>query len=134
MPEVFPYDANANVLQKYMTETEDLRKQVAELKMQLSKKKDQRTQQYSNNPNPAQEYPRAKAAADLQAQLAATHPPRPRAWFCFKCGNDGHIARHCENPPNKPLVDQKYNELKARQKEWQSKFGHLNWTGSQWRE
>uniref|UniRef100_A0A8C1SFS8 CCHC-type domain-containing protein n=1 Tax=Cyprinus carpio TaxID=7962 RepID=A0A8C1SFS8_CYPCA len=45
-------------------------------------------------------------------EKASEYLQRPKAWFCFKCGNDGHLARQCENPPNKLLVDQKYKELK----------------------
>ncbi|KAK0131570.1 Paraneoplastic antigen Ma1 [Merluccius polli] len=126
----FSDDASTNVLQTYITETEALRKQVAELKMQLTKKKDQRREKYVNNiQNSAQETPPARVA-EIQAQQTAPRP-RPKAWFCFKCGNDGHLARQCENPPNKPLVDQKYKELKTRQTEWDTRYGHLNWTGSQ---
>lgn len=129
----FSDDASANVLQTYVTETEALRKQVAELKMQLTKKKDQRRQKHANKiQNSAQGTPSANVA-EIQAQQTAPKP-RPKAWFCFKCGNDCHLARQCENPPNKLLVDQKYKELKARQNEWETKYGHLNWTGSQWRD
>ncbi|XP_048059445.1 paraneoplastic antigen Ma1 homolog [Megalobrama amblycephala] len=126
-------DASANVLQTIITETEALRKQVAELKMQLTKKKEQRRQRHANKTqNPAQEIPSARVA-EVQAQQTAPKP-RPKSWFCFKCGNDGHLARQCENPPNKPLVDQKYEELKEKQDEWQTKYGHLNWNGSRWRD
>lgn len=129
----FSDGASANVLQTYVTETEALREQVAQLKMQLTKKKDQRRQKHANKiQNPAQEPPSVRVA-EIQAQQTAPKP-RPKAWFCFKCGNDGHLARQCENPPNKLLVDQKYKELKARQNEWETKYGHLNWTGSQWRD
>ncbi len=101
--------------------------------MQLTKKKEQRQQRHANKTqNPAQEIPSARAA-EVQAQQTVPKP-RPKAWFCFKCGNDGHLARQCENSPNKPLVDQKYEELKGRQDEWQTKYGHLNWNGSRWRD
>uniref|UniRef100_A0A674C7S4 CCHC-type domain-containing protein n=1 Tax=Salmo trutta TaxID=8032 RepID=A0A674C7S4_SALTR len=43
-----------------------------------------------------------------------------KAWFCFKCGENDHIASQCKNPPNKSLVDEKYKELKARQDEWKA--------------
>lgn len=134
VPEVPPsYDAGASALQTYISETEDLKKQVAELKMQLSKKKEQRKQKHISQANLAQETHLTKATAEIQVQQTASKP-RPKAWFCFKCGNDGHIARQCENPANKVLVDQKYKELKARQDEWQTRYGHLNWTGPQWRD
>lgn len=129
--EVTPYcNPNASVLQAYITEAEDLRKLVAELQSQLSKKKEQRKKKHDSNGDETQDRPSAKAKTDLQAHQAAPKP-QPKAWFCFRCGDNGHIARLCENPPSKPFVDQKYKELKARQDEWKAKYGNLNWTGSQ---
>ena len=44
-------------------------------------------------------------------------PGMPRAWFCFKCGQDNHIAAHCSNEPNQTLVRSKNAELReARDK------------------
>lgn len=42
-------------------------------------------------------------------------PGMPRAWFCFKCGQDNHIAVHCSNEPNPTLVRNKNAELRERQ-------------------
>lgn len=42
-------------------------------------------------------------------------PGMPRAWFCFKCGEDNHIAARCTNEPNQSLVHQKNTELKRKQ-------------------
>lgn len=127
------HDVNTSVLQTYITETEDLRKQVTELKMQLNKKKEQRIQKHAEKRNPTLNASASITPVTVQAQQMAPKP-RPKPWFCFKCGNDGHIARECEGPPNKILVDQKYKELRERQREWEAKYGHLNWTGSQWRD
>lgn len=65
----------------------------------------------SNSPTP-----RVEAQAHQ-----VTYKPQPRALFCFRCGEDGHIAKACENPINKTAVDEKYKELKARQDEWKAK-------------
>jgi len=87
----FSDDASANVLQTYITETEGLRKQVSELKMQLTKKKDLRRQKHASKiQNSSRETPSVRVA-EIQAQQTAPKP-RPKAWFCFKCGNDGHLA------------------------------------------
>lgn len=127
----FSHDPNTNILQTYMNETEALRKQVAELKMQLTGKKQQRKQKHASK-NHQTAVPASPVSSVAASQSHQTAPkPMPKAWFCFKCGNDGHLARQCENPPNKPLVDQKYKELKTKQDQWQTQYGHLNWTGLQ---
>lgn len=40
---------------------------------------------------------------------------RPKPWYCFRCGEDGHIANNCNDPPNPTLVSTKRKELKDRQ-------------------
>lgn len=42
-------------------------------------------------------------------------PGTPRAWFCFRCGEDNHIAASCTNDPNPTLVREKNAELKKKQ-------------------
>lgn len=99
-------DYNASLLQSYISETESLRKQVAQLQMQLNSKKPRKENKQgfkaavptNNSPTPV---------GEAQAQ--------PKAWFCFKCGEDGLIARNCDKPLSKALVDQKYTELKHKQ-------------------
>uniref|UniRef100_A0A3B5B306 CCHC-type domain-containing protein n=1 Tax=Stegastes partitus TaxID=144197 RepID=A0A3B5B306_9TELE len=134
VPDISLSDSNNSLLQSYISETESLRKQVAQLQMQLSNKryKKEKNQEFeaavSTNSLPA---PVAEAQAH-QVMLQNTPPPRPqpKAWFCYKCGEDGHIARNCDKPVNKPLVDQKYAQLKQKQDEWKSRQP-LNWHGFQ---
>ncbi|KAK0156503.1 Paraneoplastic antigen Ma1 [Merluccius polli] len=127
VPNLHPYDdPNGSVLQAYIAETESLKKQVAELKLQLSTKAPKKRQKNEaiSTDKPNLPTPRAEAQAHQ-----VTHKPQPRAWFCFRCG---HIARVCENPINKDAVDRKYKELKAKQDKWRAKQDlPLNWTGSQ---
>ncbi|KAL0150798.1 hypothetical protein M9458_053880, partial [Cirrhinus mrigala] len=108
-----PYNSNAAILQAYQTETEDLRRQVAELKMQLNSKKSKKKQKAESKD--LQRGNEQTMKTEIQAYQTIPKP-QPKAWFCFKCGGDGHIARQCVNPPNKDLVDQKYKELKAKQR------------------
>ena len=128
--ETVPKDElNTDILQKYITETESLRKQVSELQIQLTEKRTQRRKKHEPKTTTAPEP--LTATADIQVHQQVSRP-QPKPWFCFKCGENGHIARQCENPPNKDLVDKKYKELKAKQQEWKDKQGQaLNWTGFQ---
>lgn len=116
------------VLQACLSETKALRKQVADLQMQLksskSKKKEGREPKLVESPKVI------PAKAEIKVQQVTSKPPKP--WFCFRCGEDGHVARLCEGSINKALVDQKYKELKAKQDDWTRRNGMpLNQVGFQ---
>ena len=92
-------------------ETSKLEDQIAELTKQVEK-----LAQSQNIPG--------KSESIRQDCLAMTSnsmrrpfrvPGMPRAWFCFKCGEDKHIAAHCSNEPNPTLVHRKNRELKEKQ-------------------
>lgn len=99
-----------------------LQKQVAELQAQiaaLSYPKDKppnKPQVVKKKPNPT---PKAPASAEAQAQKFTTAPKKPKPWYCFQCGEDGHIASSCTDPPNPALVNAKKKELKERQRAWE---------------
>lgn len=120
---------NAGVLQAYISETEYLRKQVAELQMQLNTRKPRKERKCEAVALESDQNP-IEIRAETQVHLTTPHSaprPRPKAWFCFRCGGDGHIAKACENPMNKAAVDLKYEELRVKQDEWRAKQGsHLN--------
>ena len=44
---------------------------------------------------------------------------KPRPWYCFTCGEDGHIAPSCPNEPNPEVVEAKRKELKEKQRMWE---------------
>lgn len=46
---------------------------------------------------------------------------KPKPWFCFKCGQDGHIAPNCSSQPNPSLVEEKRRQLKLKQQTWETK-------------
>lgn len=50
-----------------------------------------------------------------QPRASTKVPGMPRAWFCFKCGEDNHIAARCTNEPNPTLVRGKNAELRKKQ-------------------
>lgn len=63
----------------------------------------------------------AKSKNQLKAQKpkpGQTHS-RPKPWFCFKCGQDGHIAPNCSSQPNSSLVEEKHRQLKHKQQSWE---------------
>lgn len=99
-----------------------LQKQIAELQAQvaaLSYPKDKppnKPQAVKKKQKPA---PKESASAEAQAQTPFTTPKKPKPWYCFQCGEDGHIASSCTDPPNPALVNAKKKELKERQRAWE---------------
>ncbi len=45
---------------------------------------------------------------------------KTRPWYCFKCGEDGHIVASCTAEPNPKLVAEKHKLLRERQFRWES--------------
>lgn len=48
---------------------------------------------------------------------------RPRPGYCFRCGDDGHLAVNCENPANPPKVEEKRLKLREQQHQWDMLHG-----------
>lgn len=101
--------------------TKDLKKQIAELQVQMAtlracssekpvKKKVVSAKEKCNNKD---------KQAENQMQQVTTRL-RPRPWYCFKCGEDGHILSVCSNSPNPTLVETKKTVLREKQRAWDS--------------
>lgn len=90
----------------------DLKKQVTELQSQFTSI---RTQKPSTTKTNVTKF-NAKHATNSKA---SEHPSnRPKPWYCFQCGEDGHIASVCPNEPNPSLVAAKKTQLKEKQSLW----------------
>lgn len=136
-------DPHAEALQKYMSETEQLRKELADVKLQLREQRSKKEKNQDSLKHTNQESFSGVQVNSLSYQAPhrpravppvhqAMPPSQPKAWFCFRCGQDGHIARQCVEAMNKSLVDLKYKELRAKQDEWKLRHGQsLNRPGSQ---
>ncbi|XP_037553079.1 uncharacterized protein LOC119429540 [Nematolebias whitei] len=117
----------------HRSEIQDLKKQIADLQSQLTRI----TQRDCRKPK--------SAARRLAPQTADTNSPaithtsqrlqpqsqdahisisnRPRPWYCFRCGEDGHIKPQCESEPNPSLVAEKRKQLKEKQLAWDRQHG-----------
>lgn len=100
----------------------ELRKQIADLQAQMAT---QRT------PNRQSESAARRHGTTTQVQATpadsdTSEPPRhsgtknnrPRPWYCFTCGEDGHMTTYCENAPNQAKVEEKKRQLRHVQAKW----------------
>lgn len=100
----------------------ELKKQVADLKSQLTslmkKKKTTPSKRETVEMTETQKPDHATTETNLPSQRGAT--PKPKPWYCFRCGEDGHIVSTCESDANPALVAAKRKELRQRQQLWEA--------------
>lgn len=100
----------------------ELRKQVADLESQLTslmkKKKTASPNQEKVKVTEKQKPDHATTATNLPSHRSANSKPKP--WYCFRCGEDGHIVATCESDANPALVAAKRKELRQRQQLWEA--------------
>lgn len=103
-----------------------LRRQIASLQSQLARlttnagavKKT--TLPVKARKTPVVEKKPQKSNVETTAAVTRKQVEKPRPWYCFKCGEDGHIATSCNSDPNPKLVAEKRKLLKERQSKWES--------------
>lgn len=108
------------------SETKELKKQIASLQSQLARlitnpgavKKT--TPPVKARKNSVTERKLQKLNVETAAIEMGKQAEKPRPWYCFKCGQDGHIAVSCNSEPNPKLVAEKRKLLKERQSKWES--------------
>ncbi|XP_057703686.1 uncharacterized protein LOC130922736 [Corythoichthys intestinalis] len=104
-------------LQKIQKQLVSLQSQIATL-MQLKENKPTMNQgEKTKNKKPSD---RKESSSVKQSPVKPSSvSKRPRPWYCFHCGEDGHIKTSCNNPPDPALVNAKRQELKAKQEAWE---------------
>ena len=83
-----------------------LKRQIAELQSQIPTRGVQSPHMTKNT------YQRTAEQRNISG-LASNRP-----WYCFRCGEDGHIAPSCEREPNTALVEEKRHQCKDKQLKW----------------
>lgn len=107
------------------SEIAKLRQQVAELQAQSVAQKSYRD--YScETASPRVFPPQNLFETDIgrSARRAQPMTNRPRPRYCFRCGEDGHLAIACDNAANPAKVEEKRRKLREQQAQWDSLRGH----------
>ena len=107
----------------------ELQKQVAELRSQLTHTNSQKLPVTKINTTGYGGNSTKKSKAPGHLQLTADQKPssRPKPWYCFRCGEDGHIATACCDEPNPALVAAKKTQLKEKQSRYDSQNGSASY-------
>lgn len=98
-----------------------IQKQIADLQAQIAALAQIKERKSDKNKTcKKKEGPKVESNWKKQPTVTATTTVnRPKPWYCFRCGEDGHIASGCSNPPNSALVDAKKKVLKEKQQSWE---------------
>lgn len=103
---------------------DELRKQVASIQSQLttlvSQKKPKRfSDKGDTGKTQGRELASHSTKPDISKQPRKNYTNKPRPWYCFNCGEDGHISTLCTNDPNPTLATEKRRQLEDRQRAWE---------------
>lgn len=105
------------------TETQELKKQIAKLQSQLASLTTKPKAQKKLSQQEAVDKRSKKKAGTADAENVTPLKKisaRPRPWYCFTCGEDGHVASSCTSEPYPTLVNSKRKLLREKQLAWDS--------------
>ena len=103
--------------------TDELKKEIAELRTQLANLKTP-TQPKGKATRPKKVATEPEVKPVKQTEVKQPNPNssksvrKPRPWYCFQCGEDGHIKSSCTNEADPTLVATKRKELREKQLQW----------------
>lgn len=109
------------------TDLEMLKQQIADLSIQVKSIVSEGQKPKQPKQQKAKSVPQSVTheAHVVKPKTARQHPStfkangRPRPWYCFQCGEDGHVVSVCDKAPNPSLVAAKKKQLRERQAAWE---------------
>lgn len=104
-----------------VTEIADLKGQIADLKVQISAS-DMHRNRFEKFPQSrdCHKHKLPESSATEWSGNGQIPGSRPRPGYCFRCGEDGHLANSCDNAPDPSKVAEKQQKLRERQAQWDS--------------
>ncbi|KAL7868508.1 hypothetical protein SRHO_G00098920 [Serrasalmus rhombeus] len=101
-------------------DTSDLKTQIVQLQSQITRLQASNSQK-SKVEHSGEKTKRVAKTVSHETQASASKPlcGKPRPWYCFCCGEDGHIATLCNADPNPSLVAVKRKQLREKQQAWE---------------
>lgn len=101
--------------------TTDLIKQVADLTAQVAQLQACRPDKSKKKASKENREQKRSEPETKESKKITASVPRPRPWYCFRCGEDAHIATSCSNDPNPTLVEEKKKALREKQRAWDAR-------------
>ncbi|XP_032384184.1 zinc finger CCHC domain-containing protein 12 [Etheostoma spectabile] len=96
----------------------ELKAQITELQSHLARLKSPNAgRKKVDNPKASKTKTKPKVP-ERNLSMSPVPKNRPRPWYCFQCGEDGHIVSACSNESNPSLVAEKRAKLKEKQLQW----------------
>lgn len=96
----------------------ELKAQIAELQSHLAKLKPQSSHKKKGDSPKDKAKTKPTPKAEKMQPTTPVTKNRPKPWYCFQCGEDGHIVSACPNDPDASLVAKKRQQLKDKQMQW----------------
>uniref|UniRef100_A0A3Q3AL30 CCHC-type domain-containing protein n=1 Tax=Kryptolebias marmoratus TaxID=37003 RepID=A0A3Q3AL30_KRYMA len=115
--------SNGNDSALTLNSIQELSKQVAEIQSQLVKMTTKSKTQNKISPfntKPKEKRKLEKVIIEPTKLTVKTQNTPPKPWYCFRCGEDGHIKPNCENEPDPVLVTEKRKLFKEKQRKWEA--------------
>ncbi len=100
----------------------NLQRQVAELQSQFAAVKPAKPEKAKSATKLSKSQYVQTSLGEFSQSISPKQTGRPKPWYCFQCGEDGHIAASCNNVGNPALVASKRKLLKERQSVWETEM------------
>ncbi len=100
----------------------NLQRQVVELQSQFAAVKPAKSEKAKSAEKLSKSQYVQTSLGEFSQSISPKQIGRPKPWYCFQCGEDGHIAASCNNVANPALVASKRKLLKERQSVWKTEM------------